>query len=147
MTIGERIRNRRKELGLSADDVAERLGKNRATVYRYESNYIENMPLSVLEPLAEALHTTPTYLMGWDDDPTDYDDPDIVADNAGALLDAFDGDVRMAAAVRKATDEDALNEVFAASSDKESFYEDLPEEARAELDNYKEYLKLKYGKK
>jgi repressor LexA len=68
MTIGERIKNRRKELGLTVDEVAERLGKNRATIYRYESNEIESLPSPVLEPLADVLLTTPAYLMGWGDD-------------------------------------------------------------------------------
>lgn len=66
MTIGQRIRKRRKELKMSVDELAEVLGKNRATIYRYESDDIENMPLSVLEPLAKALKVTPAYLMGWD---------------------------------------------------------------------------------
>ena len=73
MNTGERIKARRKELGLSADELAVKLGKNRATVYRYESSDIENMPAKVLGPLSEALETTPGYLMGWTDDPYDYD--------------------------------------------------------------------------
>ena len=73
MTVGERIKQRRLQLGKSADDLAEILGKNRATVYRYESNEIENLPAKVLAPLAEALETTPAYLMGWTDDPYDYE--------------------------------------------------------------------------
>lgn len=68
MKIGERIRQRRKFLGLSVDELAEKLGKNRATIYRYESNDIEKLPTTVLEPLAKALKTTPAYLMGWEDD-------------------------------------------------------------------------------
>lgn len=64
-TIGSRIRNKRQELGLSVDELANRLGKNRATVYRYESDDIENFPISVIAPLAEALQTSPAYLMGW----------------------------------------------------------------------------------
>lgn len=67
MTIGERIKQRRIELGLSVDEVAEKLGKNRATVYRYESNDIENLPVGTLEPLATILETTPAQLMGWED--------------------------------------------------------------------------------
>ena len=65
MTIGEKIKMLRQELGLSADDVAKRLNKNRATVYRYESNEIEKLPVSILEPLSKVLLTTPEYLMGW----------------------------------------------------------------------------------
>jgi len=64
--IGERIKRRREALGLSADQVADKIGKNRATVYRYESNDIKNFPIEILIPLAEVLHTTPAYLMGWD---------------------------------------------------------------------------------
>ena len=65
MTIGERIKNRRKELSLSVDDLAEKLGKDRSTVYRYENGEIGNFPTDVLEPLAKILRTTPAYLMGW----------------------------------------------------------------------------------
>lgn len=68
MNVGERIKKRRKELGLSVDEVAERLGKNRATIYRYESSAIEKLPSPVLEPLAVVLSTTPGYLMGWEDE-------------------------------------------------------------------------------
>ena len=34
MTTGEKIRARRKQLGMSVDDLAAKLGKNRATIYR-----------------------------------------------------------------------------------------------------------------
>ena len=67
MKIGERIKRRRLEIGLSVDQLAEVIGKNRATIYRYESNEIEKFPLDILYPLAEALRTTPAYLMGWED--------------------------------------------------------------------------------
>lgn len=70
MTVGRRIREYRKKLGLSVDDVAEKLGKNRATIYRYESDDIENLPAPVLEPLAKILQTTPAELMGWKKDLT-----------------------------------------------------------------------------
>ncbi len=64
MTTGERIRARRKQLGMSVDELAAKLDKNRATIYRYESDTIE-MPASLLKPLAAALDTEPTELMDW----------------------------------------------------------------------------------
>lgn len=67
MTIGERIKELRRAKGISVDKLAEAIGKDRATIYRYESKAIEDMPTSILEPLAKALGTTPAYLMGWDD--------------------------------------------------------------------------------
>lgn len=65
MTIGKRIKTLRQKRGMSIDDLAAKLGKNRTTVYRYENGDIENLPLGILNPLAEALDTTPGYLMGW----------------------------------------------------------------------------------
>lgn len=69
MKIGERIKHRRIELGLSVDEVAKKLNKNRATIYRYENNQIENFPITLLEPLAEILQTTPAYLIGCEERP------------------------------------------------------------------------------
>lgn len=74
MVIGKRIKDRRKQLGMSADDLAKKLGKDRSTIYRYEKGDIENMPLDILEPVANALRTTPQFLMGWDEAQKNNDD-------------------------------------------------------------------------
>lgn len=66
MNIGDRIKARRLELKMSMEELGKRIGKNRSTILRYEKGEIENLPLDVLEPIAAALHTTPQYLMGWD---------------------------------------------------------------------------------
>ncbi|MDO4647759.1 MAG: XRE family transcriptional regulator [Eubacteriales bacterium] len=65
--IGNRIKARRIFLNLSVDELAERINKSRATIYRYENGDIESLPTTILEPLAKALETTPADLMGWDD--------------------------------------------------------------------------------
>jgi transcriptional regulator with XRE-family HTH domain len=67
MTVGHRIKQRRKELKMSADELGSRLGVNRSTVFRYESGFIEKLPIDILEPIAKALQTTPAYLMGWEE--------------------------------------------------------------------------------
>lgn len=66
MEISERIKKRRLELGLTLEDVADKLGVAKSTVLRYETKAIGNMGLDKLELLAVALHCTPAYLMGWD---------------------------------------------------------------------------------
>lgn len=76
MSVGKRIKERRNILNISVEELAMKLNKNRATVYRYENGDIENLPIEVLEPLAEALETTPAYLMGWEN--SSYDDASIV---------------------------------------------------------------------
>ena len=53
---------------MSADKLGEILGKDRSTIYRYEKGDIENLPLDILQPIAQALNTTPQYLMGWNEE-------------------------------------------------------------------------------
>ena len=53
---------------MTADELGRRIGKNRATVYRYENGDIENLPIDVLKPIAKALDIAPQYLMGWNID-------------------------------------------------------------------------------
>lgn len=65
--IHERIKRLRKQNNLSVDEIIKKLNISRATYYRYESNEIEKLPLTILEPLAKILNTTPAYLMGWDE--------------------------------------------------------------------------------
>ena len=65
--VGRRIKERREYLGYSVDYVAERLGVNRATVYRYESAEIRKVPVQIVEDIAKVLHITPQELMGWAD--------------------------------------------------------------------------------
>lgn len=74
MTIGDRIKERRIKLDMTPDELADELGKSRATIYRYENGDIKNLPTTILEPLSKALHTTPAYLMGWTDDPNDWEE-------------------------------------------------------------------------
>ena len=69
MTVGERIKNRREEIGMTVDELAEKLGKNRATIYRYERGDIEKLPIEILEPISRALGVSPGCLMGWEEMP------------------------------------------------------------------------------
>ena len=65
MTIGKQIRKRRKELGMSVDEFARKVGKDRSTIYRYENGDIGNMPLELLSPMVEALKMTPQELLSF----------------------------------------------------------------------------------
>lgn len=65
MNIGLIIKTKRKELGLSAEYIAEKIGVSYTTIYRYESGDIYNMGIDKLEQLATVLHTTPNELLGW----------------------------------------------------------------------------------
>lgn len=66
---GERVRIRRKQLKLSQEQLAEKIGyKGRGPVSKLESgDNAFKQPL--VAKLAEALKTTPAYIMGWDEEP------------------------------------------------------------------------------
>ena len=106
---GKRIKQRRKELGLSADAVAKKIGKDRATLYRYENGDIENLPLSLLPLLADILDTSQAYLMGWEDSSTPQNSPQSnnksEQDRKSALLDSINNIIGIENAISFNVDE------------------------------------------
>lgn len=67
MTIGQRIKERREELDITQDELAKRLGyKSRSSINKIELD-IYNLKQSKIKAIADALQTTPGYIMGWND--------------------------------------------------------------------------------
>lgn len=64
MTTGELIKKLRKERGINAETLAEKIGVHPATIYRYENGEITKVPASVLLLIAEALDVSPLDLLG-----------------------------------------------------------------------------------
>ncbi|WP_143318660.1 helix-turn-helix domain-containing protein, partial [Carnobacterium maltaromaticum] len=52
MSVGEKMKQRRKELKISADEIAEKLNVSRSTIFRYEKGDIEKLPTNILNELA-----------------------------------------------------------------------------------------------
>ncbi len=73
MTISERIKKRRQELGMTLEEVAKIVGITRQTIQRYESGVISNIPSDKIELLAIALQTTPAFIMGWESNEIDFE--------------------------------------------------------------------------
>lgn len=66
-STGEKIKNRRKELGLSQEELAEKLGyKSKTSISKIEQD-ITDLPLSKVTKFAEILKTTPGYILGTDE--------------------------------------------------------------------------------
>jgi transcriptional regulator with XRE-family HTH domain len=66
MTIGERIRQRREELRMSQEELATRVGyKSRSSINKIELNQAD-LRQSKIKAIADALLTTPSYIMGWE---------------------------------------------------------------------------------
>ena len=71
MTINERIRQRRLELGFTQEELAHKIGyKSKVAICKIESGQ-RHVRQDMIENLAIALDTTPSYLMGWDKEDDD----------------------------------------------------------------------------
>jgi transcriptional regulator with XRE-family HTH domain len=70
MKKGEIIRQRRKELGLSLQEVADRMGTSKQTISKYETGTVTNIPYKSIVGLAKALQSSPAHLMGWEESPS-----------------------------------------------------------------------------
>ena len=143
MSIGSRIKARREACGLSVIDLAERLGKARSTRYRYESDEVPDMPITVLEPLARALNTTPGYLMGWTEDPTDRESEDPAKASPGRG-ERFEGDVNQLRAYLRANARRPRQGAEEAPEDDELWT--LREEQRQDPDRKALFKLSKYGR-
>ena len=66
--VGLRIHERRKELGLTVQDIADEIGVAKSTIQRYENGTIETVKLPVLEAIARILKINPGYLIGKTDE-------------------------------------------------------------------------------
>lgn len=83
MTVGDRIRQKREELGINQSDFARKIKSSKQTLYKYENNIITNIPYEKLISISDVLGVSPAFLMGWETPEAHNDDPELLADVAG----------------------------------------------------------------
>lgn len=62
-----RIKETRKELGITQDELAQRTGYDRTSISKIENGLVD-IPISGIEKIAKALDCSPAYLIGWTDE-------------------------------------------------------------------------------
>ena len=67
MTIGEKIQARRKELGLTLEDVGNAVGVGKSTVKKWETGYIANMRRDKISALSKILQMNPAEFINVDE--------------------------------------------------------------------------------
>ena len=68
MTIGQRVKIRREELGMSQEELAKKIGyKSKSSINKIELGF-RVLTQSKIKAIADALDTTPSYIMGWDEE-------------------------------------------------------------------------------
>ena len=62
--VGKRIKERRNEIGISMPELGRRVGVNKSTIQRYETDGVNPNRSMIINGLADALQTTPEWLTG-----------------------------------------------------------------------------------
>ena len=69
-TRGEAIKALRKAAGLSQEELADKLGTTKQTIYKYEAGIVTNIPSDKIELMSQIFGVSPAVIMGWDEDET-----------------------------------------------------------------------------
>lgn len=89
MSIGQRIKSRREELGMSQEELAHQIGyKSKSSINKIELDK-QQLIQSKIKQIADALETTTDYIMGWsekkNDEPKErYDVTDLIKNQYGS---------------------------------------------------------------
>lgn len=87
MPIGDRIAERRKQLGMTQDELAKRMGyKSKAAISKIETN-VNDITQSTVVKFAEVLDTSINYLMGWDYESKSNSAPILSSDESQLIED------------------------------------------------------------
>lgn len=85
MTIGERIKEKRIEMGYTQDELANKCGyKSRSSINKIELS--RSLPLTKVSLMAKALECSEAYLMGWEEEVVDVPEYD---EDTMELIDLF----------------------------------------------------------
>ena len=68
-SVSDPIRAQMERLSLSYGELAQATGLSKSAVHRYATGSTDKVPTEALEKLARALHVTPSYLTGWEEEP------------------------------------------------------------------------------
>ena len=67
---GTRIKELRLISEMSQEELGRRVGVQRAAIQKYEKGTVSNIPLQTIEKIARVFDVSPTYLVGWSEEPS-----------------------------------------------------------------------------
>lgn len=71
MTTGEKIKQLRKKLGMTQEELGNLIGVQKAAINKYETGIVVNLKQATIASLAKALHVSPVELLSPEDTPED----------------------------------------------------------------------------
>lgn len=83
---GKRIKTRRRELGITQEELGKKAGVTKATINKYETGIVSNLKRSTIEEIAKALNVSPSYIMGWTDNIAEvHTNNGVIGQNSGTV--------------------------------------------------------------
>ena len=67
---GTRIKELRLISEMSQEELGRRVGVQRAAIQKYEKGTVSNIPLQTIEKIAGVFDVSPTYIVGWSEEPS-----------------------------------------------------------------------------
>ena len=74
MTVGEKIKTLRKELGLTQTELGEKLGVQKNAVSKWETGRVDDIPGSKIRAMATLFGVSPSYLIDDEEESLRFDD-------------------------------------------------------------------------
>lgn len=107
-----RIKLLREKFEIEQKVLAIELGVSQPTISDWETGRKKPSSKSILK-LADYFNVSVDYLLGRTNDPINYNDPELIADLSGPVLEHFNGDVKKAYEFQKTVESDAkINEYY-----------------------------------
>ncbi|MBQ7671330.1 MAG: helix-turn-helix domain-containing protein [Clostridia bacterium] len=110
MDFSTRLKKLRNQEGITQEQLAKAIGVERSSVGKYETGTMPS--LEILSQIASYFNVSVDYLLCRTDDPTNYDDDDLIAEIPESILDHFNGNVRKAYNAWMARSAPGPNNVF-----------------------------------
>ena len=82
--MAQRIKELRKEAGLTQEELGEKLGLQKSAIAKYESGRVENIKRSTIQAMADLFGVKPSYILGFDEE--DVDNPGYYLDPEAAEI-------------------------------------------------------------
>ena len=74
MTVGEKIKTLRKQLGLTQTELGEKLGVQKNAVSKWETGRVDDIPGSKIRSMAALFGVSPSYLIDDEEETVRFDD-------------------------------------------------------------------------
>lgn len=89
MNMGDRIHFLRTDLGLTLQELGDKVGVGASTVRKWETGFIKTLRTDKMQKLAAALNTSVDYLMGWTENNVSVNsvgtNNGVIGQNSGAI--------------------------------------------------------------